>query len=324
MPRRNVPPLNSLSAFEAVARHMSFTRAAEELNVTQGAVSRQVRNLEEHLGVQLFERGPHGLELTKYGRQYIRPLSEAFQTIAIATSKITTEAIDNCLTVNMFPTLAMKWFVPRVQAFSAEHPKIELRLVTSMAPIDPSRDDFDVAIRVGDLRRRRYDGVHPRIDLTMARDFRGLKTKHLMPDVLTPVCSPKIMSGSRPVRSVEDLRRHTLIHVTSRATAWADWLRAVGGEGIDGSAGPCFGQFFLAIQAALEGRGLAIVPRILVEADLKAGTLVAPFTTSVPSAGAYYLLCRKPHWDVPKVRLFRTWIMAETAPYNRASGPSRQ
>jgi LysR family glycine cleavage system transcriptional activator len=315
MPRHNLPPLNSLSSFEAVARHMSFTKAALELRVTQGAISRQVRTLEDHLGVQLFERGTGGLRLTKNGEQLFGPTKDAFLTLELAATRLRAEADSDILTVNMFPTFAMKWFVPRSSRFAQQNPSIDLRLVTSIAPLDSRTDEFDVAIRISDLHQPEHDTQNSRVDLSMARDMRGLKSTYLMPDVLVPICSPALLKGNKPLSRIEDLRHHMLLHVTGRPTAWPSWLRSVGHDHHIIGESRVFGQFCFALQAALEGAGVAIVPEILVEHDLRTGTLVCPFKERAPITGAYYFLCREHHWEVSKVRRFRKWIMREVAAY---------
>lgn len=310
---RRLPSLNALRAFEAAARHLSFSRAAEELHVTQGAISRQIRALETYLGVPLFRRLTRALQLTEHGEQYLPAMRDAFDRMEQATLRIVSSREGGILTVSVLPTLAMRWLIPRLPRFTEAHPDIEVRMITSIRPVSFSREDVDLAIRVGLPADHPDRPAGPRIDLTMAEDWTGVRADWLMPDVLIPVCSPTLFERSPPLHRPEDLRSHTLLHTATRARAWPDWLSAVGVNGIDAEAGPAYGHFFMTLQAATEGRGVALVPKVLVLSDLAAGHLVAPFGAAVESAGSYYLLCRQHQWDLAKIRAFREWLSAECA-----------
>lgn len=309
---RRLPSLNALRAFEAAARHLSFTRAADELAVTQGAVSRQVKALETYLGLDLFHRLTRALELTDAGREYQSAMTDAFDRVEQATSRLMRRRDRQILTVSVLPTFAMRWLIPRLSGFIESNPGVEVRLITSILPIDFMREDIDVAIRVG-TPGGGGDGIGARIELRMTEDWSGVSADRLVGDALVPVCSPTLRDGRPPLREPADLRRHTLLHTTTRPHAWTDWLAAAGLDGIERREEPAFGHFFMTLQAASEGRGVAIVPDVLVAGDLAAGSLVKPFDIAVESAGAYHLLCRKQQYDLPKIAVFREWLHAEVA-----------
>ena len=314
---RRLPSLNAARAFEVAARHLSFSHAANELGVTQGAVSRQVKALEEFLGIKLFHRLTRALELTEAGQEYHLSMRDAFDRIEQATQRITTRGDRQVLTVGVLPTFAMHWLIPRLGAFMEANPAVEVRFVTSIIPVNFAREDIDVAIRVGSIEPTASDGAPdgtaPRIDLKMVEDWSGVRADLVAPDVLVPVCSPGRRDGSPPLNELEHLRRHTLLHTSTRPHAWPDWLGAVGMSGLEHEDEPAFGHFFMTLQAATQGLGVAIVPELLVQKDLEAGALVKPFDVAVESAGAYYLLCRQHQWDTPKVRAFREWLLSEAA-----------
>lgn len=311
---RQLPSLIALRAFEAAARHLSFTAAAQELSVTQGAISRHIKSLETYLRVALFRRLPRSLELTPEGGLYYPALREALDTMERATRRLLNGNQDRVLTLSVLPTLAMNWIIPRLSEFNALHPSIEIHMVTSILPAD-FHTEIDMAIRVGARHPERYRDARGRIDLIMTDDWTGIEAEHLMPDILMPVCSPTLIDGSPPLRELSDLRQHTLLHNATRPHAWADWLRAVGVSDMDVSAGASYGHFFMTLQAAAQGKGVACVPSVLVANDLATGRLVTPFDGRVESAGAYHLLYRKREADSRKIRVFREWLLAEAASY---------
>lgn len=305
---RQLPPLNALRAFEAAARHMSFTLAAEELCVTQGAISRQIKLLEGHLKVPLFRRLPRALELTPDGVAYLPTLREAFDSIEFATRRITRGNQHSVLTVSVLPTLAMNWIIPSLHEFNEQHPEVEIHMVTSISPVDFD-SDIDMAIRVGSRHPHAGDEPRARIDLVMTEDWSGIEVEELMADTIMPVCSPDMLRGTPPLRTPDDLRHHTLLHTGTRPNAWTDWLTASGVRAIP-TAGPSYGHFFMAIEAARQGKGVACVPDVLVAGDLASGRLAAPFPRPVASTGAYCILYRKHQRDVPQLRAFCTWLAA--------------
>jgi LysR family glycine cleavage system transcriptional activator len=290
--RRELPPLNALRAFEAAARHLSFTRGAEELHVTQTAISHQVKALEGHLGVKLFRRLPRRLLLTDQGQTYARALREAFDRMHEATSRLHGAAEPNILTISVIPSFAARWLVPRLASFQAREPAIDVLLAPNAAAVDFTRESVDLGIRWG---RGRYP---------------GLRTTRLMGDELFPVCSPSLRRGRRQLRSPDDLAQHTLLHDDNRE-GWRRWLRAAGAKGVDASRGPIFTDSSLSLQAAIEGHGVALGRRVLADADLASGRLIAPFSLTLPSELAYYLVAPPHTADLPKVKAFRDWILAE-------------
>ena len=308
-----MPSLNASRAFEGAARHLSFSHSADELGVTQGAVSRQVKALEEYLGTKLFHRLTRALKLTEAGREYHVAMRDAFDRIEQATQRVTNHSDRQVLTVGVLPTFAMNWLIPRLGAFIEANASVEVRFVTSIIPVNFAREDIDVAIRVGSVEPATSDGTSPRIDLKMVEDWSGVRADLIAPDVLVPVCSPELRGGSPPLNEMEHLRGHTLLHTSTRPRAWPDWLGAVGMGDLEHEDEPSFGHFFMTLQAAAQGLGVAIVPELLVAKDLEAGTLVKPFDAAVESAGSYYLLCQQHQWDTPKVRAFREWLLSEAA-----------
>lgn len=304
---RRLPSLNALRAFEAAARHLSFTLAAEELRVTQGAISRQIKALEGYLRTPLFRRLPRALELTPEGIAYVSPLRESFDAIEYATRRIMRGRQHSVLTVSALPTLAMNWIIPNLHEFNEAYPEIEIHLVTSINPADFS-SDIDVAIRVGSRHPAAHDQPRARIDLVMIENWAGIEVEELIADTIIPVCSPELARGAPPLHRPEDLARHTLLHTGTRPNAWADWLAASSVNGVATGAGPSFGHFFMAIEAARQGKGVACVPDVLVAGDLVARRLVAPFRRPVESTGAYCILYRKHQKDMPKLRAFCAWL----------------
>jgi LysR family glycine cleavage system transcriptional activator len=309
---RQLPSLNALRAFEAAARHLSFTTAANELRVTQSAVSRQVKALEGFLKVALFRRLPRELELTSEGMSYLVTLRDAFDSIEYATRRITRGNQRSVLTVSVLPTLAMNWLIPSLHEFNELHPEIEIHMVTSISPVDFS-GGIDMAIRVGSRHPPTSDGHRARIDLVMTESWAGIEAEEMIADAIIPVCAPELVHGSTPLRTPLDLRRHTLLHTGTRPSAWPDWLSAMNVTNVPADVGFSYGHFFMTIEAARQGRGVACVPNVLVARDLASGRLVAPFPYPLESAGAYCILYRKHQKDLAKLRAFRTWLVALAA-----------
>lgn len=305
---RHLPSLNALRAFEAAARHLSFTKAAAELCVTQGAVSRQIKLLEQQLKTSLFQRLPRTIELTPNGSLYLTTVREAFDMIEGASRRLTRTGSVSILTVSVLPTLAMNWIIPHLHEFNEVHPDIEIHMVTSINPVDFDAD-IDMAIRVGSPHPSGTGKALARIDLVMTEDWSGIEMEELMTDAIVPVCAPSLLLGPRALRSVEDLRFQTLLHNATRPHAWADWLHAWGAHSVPADGGPSFGHFFMAIEAARQGKGVACVPDVLVAADLASGRLVAPFPRPATSTGAYYILYRRQRRELPQLRAFAVWLL---------------
>ena len=293
MPRR-LPPLNALKAFEAAARHESFTRAAEELCVTQGAVSHQVKALEAELGIKLFNRERQRLVITEAGRAYLEVVRDALDRIAAGTERLLQRQSAGVLTVTTSPNFAAKWLVHRLARFAEAHPDINLRVSASLNHVDFAREDVDIAIR-------HSDGNAP-----------GLHVTRLCVERISPVCSPRLLQGRGALRKPEDLARRTLIHIDDR-TAWKRWLDAAGVDGIDLSRGPVLTQASMALDAAIDGQGVALARSALAAWDLIGGRLVQPFDLSLTVPYAYWIVCPKATAQLPKIATFRDWLLAEAA-----------
>jgi LysR family glycine cleavage system transcriptional activator len=292
-----LPSLNGLQVFEAAARHLSFTRAAAELNVTQTAVSHQIRRLEEQLGLRLFIRRNRALALTREAQDYLPSVRAAFEDLRRATDRLLRPTRDNVLTVSTTMSLAAKWLVPRLADFQEAHPGIEVRITTSMRLVDFRREEIDVAIRYG---RGRWPGL--RADWLMAED-------------IFPVCSPALLAASKPLRSPADLSEHTLLHVDAIRDEWPLWLTAAGlPAGFTTRRSLTFDERLMALQAAMDGLGIALGRTRIVESDIAARRLVAPFDTPMASSEAgYYLVGPTDTADTPKIALFRAWLTAATS-----------
>jgi LysR family glycine cleavage system transcriptional activator len=289
MPRR-LPPLNALPSFEAAARHLSFSRAADELHVTHGAVSRAVRNLEDHLGVQLMIRATRAVRLTPIGASYAAEIRDALDHLVAATSAAAGQA-SGILSISTIDSFAARWLMPRLFRFRQAHHEIDVRVAVSERLADFVTDGIDIAIRCG-------GGQYP-----------GLSAELLMKEDHFPVCSPKLLKG-RALRTPADLARHTLLHDVFTVD-WAAWLHSAGIDTIDPHRGPTFLSSDHAISAAVEGEGIALGRSALVADDLAAGRLVRPFALSLPAGFAYYLVYPPRALHRPNVKAFRDWLMAE-------------
>jgi LysR family glycine cleavage system transcriptional activator len=302
-----LPSLNGLRAFEAAARLLSFTQAAAELNVTQTAVSHQIRRLEDQLGVKLFIRQNRSLALTQEAENYLPSVRAAFEDLNRATERLRRTGFDGRLTVSTTASLATKWLVSRVAAFQDSNPGMEVRITTSPHLVDFRREEVDVAVRYG-------HGHWP-----------GLRAHWLMAERLFPVCAPGLLSGTDPLRKPADLANHTLLHTMAFRDDWRLWLTAAGlPVSIAAQRGLTFDMSFLAIQAAVEGLGVALGRQQLVEGDLAAGRLVAPFDTVLPQDAGYYVVTPEATADVPTIILFRNWLIASAASASLAEPPGDQ
>ena len=292
---RRLPPLNAVRAFEAAARHLSFTRASEELNVTQAAVSHQVKALEDRLGVLLFRRLNRGLLLTDAGSLYRKELEDILDRLEQATERLRATEAAGLLTVSTNTSFASKWLVPRLQRFRDRRPDVDVRIDADDALTDFRRDNVDLAIRYG-------GGVYP-----------GLHSVKLLQDIVFPVCSPKLLEGPHPLRVPEDLRYHTLLHDQGVVEDWPSWLRTAGVTGVDASRGPSFSHSSLLFEAAIAGQGVALGRRSMVAQDLREGRLVQPFSLSLRPEFSYWVVCPESTADKPKIVEFRTWLLEEAA-----------
>ena len=287
---RSLPPLNALRAFEAAARNLSFTLAAEELHVTQAAVSHQVKALEERLGLKLFRRLPRGLILTEQGQALLPELRGAFDRIEQALARVGALGGEGPLTISLMTTFALTWLVPRLHRFQAQHPTNDVRMLTTQRLADFAREDVDLAIRYS---------VDPRVP--------GLRGDKLFNDLLTPLCGAAYRER---LRHPSDLLRVPLID-TIGDEDWPVWLRAAGLRQPPRSQAMVFDSTKIAVDAAMEGAGVAIGPPFLFRSELASGRLFQPFDLVIPNGKAFWVVGPEATADQPKVRAFRDWIVAE-------------
>lgn len=302
--RRRLPPLNALRAFEAAARHLNFSRAADELTVTPGAVSQQIQNLEDYVGASLFRRTPRGLLLTDAAQTALPALREAFDRLAEAASLLTAAVDGRRLTLTAAPSFAAKWLVPRLGRFEEAHPQVDVWLSADMDLVDFGAGEVDLAVRYG------------------AGPYPGLESIRLMSETVVPVISPDLM-GANPLNDPADLARHILLHdgspdADASCPDWLMWLAARGVKGVEATRGPRFNQSSLVIEAAVGGRGVALAKRTLAQDDLDAGRLVAPMGQSTSVDFAYYVVHPKAKGRLPQVKAFVAWITAEAAAHDAA------
>ncbi len=298
---RSLPNLNSIRAFEAVARHLSITRASKELNVTQAAVSHQIKGLEKQMGVMLFRRHNKGLLLTKEGQAMVQPMTNAFDMIADATNLIFNSEVQ-ILKLSMLSSFATGWLMPRLAGFYGEYPNIDIRiLVTSRDTDFLKTGDVDLDLRYG-------DGKWPHVD-----------SQKFMNEEIFPVCSPALLEGDIPLKSLDDLSHHMLLH-DHKDIGWKEWLDDAGVKGIDHSRGPGFFQSHLTLQAAALGHGIALGRMPLVSESLKTGDLVRPFDISLPTGMGYYMVNTNTATDKSKIRAFTNWLMEEVRLFEQTPG----
>jgi DNA-binding transcriptional LysR family regulator len=291
---RPLPSLNALRAFEAAARHLSFTRAADELHVTQAAISHQIKALEARLGLPLFRRGTRSLLLTDEGQRLFPAVREAFDRLAVAVAAVGAGEATGSLTVAVLPSFAAKWLVPRLEAFQRRHPDIDLRISATERLVDYGRDGIDVGVRFG-------AGAWP-----------GLRAEFIAAETVTPVCSPVLLDR---LRVPADLARVPLLHEDMtplpRFPDWPTWLAAAGVDGVEPERGLRFSHTHMMLQAAIDGRGVALGQLVLAGDDIAAGRLATPFPLSLGTGYGYHVASLPAAADRSKVRAFRDWVAAE-------------
>lgn len=295
---KQIPPLNALRVFESAARHLSFTKAAEELNVTPGAVSQQIKTLEDFIGAKVFRREKRALLLTDKAQECLPILRDGFDRLSQAGEVLMAKNDAGRLTVSVAPSLAAKWLVPRLDDFRNQHPEIDVWVSADMDVVDFAVDDVDLAIRYG-------SGGYP-----------GLEIEHLMSETIIPVCSPSLLLGEHPLKKPADLAEHALLHDSSpdkdeSIPNWSMWLKAAGVDGVDGARGVRFNQSSLVIEAAVAGKGVALAKSALALADLESARLVIPFDLTTPSTFAYYIVHPPSKADTPSVQAFKAWLHKE-------------
>ena len=297
MKPRRLPSLSALRAFEAAARHLSAKRAAEELSVTPTAISHQIRQLEESLGVALFVRRPRQLVLTTQGQSLLTVLSDSFDAIAETVTKLRRPPTRQAVTLSTTPAVAARWLLPWVCLLRDAHPQIDLSIQVSHKAVALDGVVADMAIRYG-------EGPWP-----------GLVAEKLFDNVFVPVCSPVLK-----LREPAELVRHTLLHFSSPAPLdWAAWQRQVQVPGLDVSAGLMFSDETHGITAALDGQGIALMSRHLIEEELRQGRLVQPFGPEVKAA-PFQLVYPPERLEEPAIAAVREWIIGLLDPQARESG----
>jgi len=291
--RRKLPPLNPLLTFEVAARCVSFTRAAEELCVTQGAISRQVKALEEHLGVQLFEREHNGLRLTPGAEAFAATLTSALDRINRATDHFLATRNHSTLIVRSYSTLLTRWLVPRLTSFFAKYPQIEVRLVANPDPVNFERDTCDVGIVYS-----------PRME--------GVEKHFLFSDALAPVCSPT-MIDEWDLKSPRDLLDVPALVLNARQADWTDWLAMVGLGGQPLLRKMFFDDLSIVYECTLQGQGVAMGQIPYLQRELAEGKLICPFEPILRRGAGYYLVYPKQRLEFEKVRVFSDWLLTQCA-----------
>lgn len=294
----HLPPLSALRAFEAAARHVSFSKAADELNVTPAAVSHQIHALEQDLGVRLFHRLNRSIELTASALILLPGLTEAFAGIQSSVRRLRAHNDTGTLTVTASPSFAAKWLVLRLHRFQDLCPQIDVRISATDEVVELTKGDFDVAVRYG-------TGKYP-----------GLDVELLFTNEVFPACSPQLLTAGPPLRTPDDLSLHNLIHDQAierdpLVPTWPMWLKAAGVKNIPAAGGLRFNNIHLALDAAIAGHGVVLAYSTIAAADLAAGRLIRLFSLALPDQFAYYIVTAPGALERPKVTAFRNWLRRE-------------
>jgi len=302
--RRDLPPFSALRAFEASARHCSFKRAAEELCITQSAISHRIKELEVYLGVPLFHRLTRKVELTGRGRDYLADLGDVLDRMEGATQHVRDNGMRGPLSVRATPAFASRWLLPRLGSFTDSYPGIELHISTLLTPADFATEDIDVAVQWGRESRA------------------GLRTDPFLETSSYPVASPGLLRGGPPLRHPNDLRHYTLLR-EEVDDAWPQWLARAGAERVDAGKGPRFEHCELALQAAIEGQGIALTFAALAGADIAGGRLVRLFAIELPPTTIYSIVTPEAWSKRPRIAAFRNWLIAEAQKPDTDGTPRR-
>lgn len=297
---RQLPPLNSIRAFEATARHLSFTKAADELNVTAGAISQQVKSLEEYLGIQLFRRKNRQITLTQEARIGLANLSDGLDKLAEGIGAIRDFQTNQPLTITLPPTFAARWLMPRLKSFQKAHPEINVRIDASYRLVDIINEDIDAAIRFG------------------TGEYAGLDSDFLFPQEIILVCSPALLEHGPKLEKPEDLENFSLLHCDFNLSPssqtqpdWDMWFAMVGMDNVDPSQEIYFAQHDLLVQAAIEGQGVALVASVSASNALQEGLLIQPLKSPISLDDSFYFICAKEKSGLPRVQAFRKWLLKE-------------
>ena len=287
---RRLPPLNSLKCFEAAGRLLSFTGAANELNVTQAAISHQIKVIEEFLGVSLFDRYPRRLALTEQGKALLPEVIEAFDRVSTAIGALSKEQYSSMISVRLAPSFAAKWLSPRLKYFWLQYPEIDLCLFHAHAAVDFEREEIDIAVTYG------------------KGDWPGVVADKLLSLDFFPVCSPAFLQNDKPLTCIDNLRYYTLLH-DANYECWRDWLALAGTTGIQADKGTIIDDTNVLIQAAIDGQGIALGSTTFVEDHLESGKLVKPFDVTLENEFSYYVVCPQSHLKNPAVLAFKQWLL---------------
>ena len=288
---RRLPPLNSLKCFEAAGRLLSFTDAARELNVTQAAISHQIKVIEEFLDVSLFERYPRRLALSEQGKALLPDVTEAFDRVSQAIGSLSQEQHSNQISVRLAPSFAAKWLSPRLKYFWLQFPEIDLCLYHAHGAVDFEREEIDIAVTYGN------------------GDWPGVVADKLLCLDFFPVCSPSFLLNDKPLTELGNLRYYSLLH-DANYECWRDWIKLAGVQGIDSDKGTIIDDTNVLIQAAIDGQGIALGSATFVEDHLESGKLIKPFDISLVNEFCYYVVCPESHLKNPAVRDFKEWLLS--------------
>jgi LysR family glycine cleavage system transcriptional activator len=288
---RKLPPLKAVQAFETAARLGSVLKASEELSVTPSAISHQIRFLEEELGVRLFHRAHRSIILTDVGRRYAEELGASFTAIEAATRAVGRERRSDILSLHVVPSLAAQWLMPQIGRFTSDNPEIDLRLHASTDRVDLMSGAVDLDIRYGSVLEQS-----------------GVIVEPFPPETIVVLCAPSLTEGDKPIRSAGDLNRHALIHSEVNLFSWRDWQCAHPGVELNLGRGLRFDRSFMSISAAIEGRGVCLESRLLVQRELASGSLVMPLGPEGPSIRCHSLAYVRSRRALPKVASFRDWL----------------
>jgi LysR family glycine cleavage system transcriptional activator len=291
--KRYLPPLNSLRAFEAAARHCSFRHAAEELNVSHSAISHQIKLLESQLGTELFHRSVRSVELSDAGQIYYPILRDAFDRIADATERVRANVRSTVLTVQVYVTFAVGWLIPRLIDFQKKHPEIQVHINSSHIDADFQRSDVDVCVLMG------YK-VQPEVHY-----------EYLFTSEIFPVCSPKLLEEGPRLKKPQDLTNHNLLYINHAEQDWPNWFEAAGVQSESTNQGIRFDSYSLALEAAIDGAGVALALQPFGMSDVRAGRLVEPFDIKAPAFGDWYLAYRENRRNSAKVKAFQKWLLEQ-------------
>jgi LysR family glycine cleavage system transcriptional activator len=308
-----LPPLNALRVFEAAARHLSFKEAANELSITQAAVSHQIKSLEDYLGVQLFKRAARGVQLTEAARAALPRLRDGFDALATAVEMIHVRADETDLQITAPPVFTARWLMPRLIDFQKKEPKIDVRVVALSKMVDAGALDSAALISNLDLRSD-TSGVEIHLG---AGEYPGHRADRLFGVSTIAVANPELVKGDPPIQEPADLAHHTLLHddamdLVAQGHAWQKWLEVAGvSDKVDGTRGPHFSSNILSLEAASQKLGIALALRPLVDADVASGRLCAPFNIELKPRSAYYLVCPEVIAERPAVVAFRKWLLKQ-------------